>query len=482
MNHFHKSLPPATQKTGEINSLIQRKYTSNNPFSALIWWKSSVRQASFYSESVSKDISSTAATLKHYRKGNSMVRDPGSYSSMETSINRLTRRRFIQTAAMLLSATALPRVQAFDQPIPKSHALDEYLVLGQSGLRVSPFALGCMTFGEDLGWGASVGDSEQVLDRYLALGGNFIDTANGYTKGHSEKIIGDYLARNPGRRDRLVIGTKFATNLYPGDPNGGGTSRKATIDACNESLRRLRTDYIDLYWMHHWDSNTPVEETMSALNDLVRAGKVRYLGVSDTPAWVATQAQMIAITRGWAPFIATQIEYSLAERSSEAELLPMATAMGMGVIPWAPLAAGRISGKYTRQNGAQAEGGRAALMGPRVTEKHLQIVDALTEAALELNTTIPRVALSWLQNRNAVTTTILGARLPEHLEDNVQALALELPTEITDSLEKLTTPELPFPIEFLNQNAKALHQGSTTVNGVSTRLHPYGPRNQKDHY
>lgn len=401
-------------------------------------------------------------------------------SSLTGSV--FTRRHFIQSAALMMAASALPGAFAKGTLRPKSRALDEYLTLGNSGLRVSPFALGCMTFGEDLGWGASVSESESVLARYLDLGGNFIDTANGYTKGHSEKIIGDWLAKNPGRRDRIVIGTKFATNLYPGDPNGGGTSRKAIIESCNQSLRRLRTDYIDLYWMHHWDSNTPVEETMSVLNDLVREGKVRYLGVSDTPAWVATQAQMTARARGWAPFIATQIEYSLAERSGEAELLPMAAEMGMAVMPWAPLAAGRISGKYTRQNGAKAEGGRAALMGPRVTEKHLQIVDALTEIARDLNTTVPRVALSWTQNRPGVTTTILGARLRSQLDDNVQALPLVLPDEITERLDTLTAPELPFPVAFLNANAKALHQGATTVNGVPTRLHPYGPRDQKDHY
>lgn len=311
----------------------------------------------------------------------------------------LTRRRVIQAAALMAAATAAPAAFANTPVQRRSSALDHYVTLGRSGLRVSPFALGAMTFGEDLGWGASPEESVRIVDRYIGLGGNFIDTANGYTKGHSEKIIGDHLANDPGKRNRLVIATKFATNLSPGDPNGGGNSRRAVIAACEESLRRLRTDYIDLYWMHHWDRNTPIEETMAVLDDLVRSGKVRYLGVSDTPAWKATQAQMIAQTRGWAPFIATQIEYSLAERTVEGELVPMAQEMGMAVMPWAPLAAGRISAKYTRANGAKAEGGRAQLMGPRVTEKHLEIVDALTHIAQELNTTIPRVALAWVQNR-----------------------------------------------------------------------------------
>ena len=177
--------------------------------------------------------------------------------------------------------------------------LDQYVTLGRSGLRVSPLCLGAMTFGEDLGWGTSVEESQQIIDRYLELGGNFIDTANFYTRSHSEKIIGDHIGRHPARRDRTVIATKFSGNLYPGDPNGGGSGRKSLISACENSLRRLQTDYIDLYWLHMWDANTPIEETMAALEDLVRAGKVRYLGVSDTPAWKIAEANLIARFRGW---------------------------------------------------------------------------------------------------------------------------------------------------------------------------------------
>ena len=188
--------------------------------------------------------------------------------------------------------------------------LNHYVTLGRSGLRVSPFCLGAMTFGPDWGWGSSVADSEAIIGRYLERGGNFIDTANGYTRGHSEKIIGDVIAHDRARRDRVVIATKFFSNLYPGDPNGGGTSRKTIVASCEQSLRRLRTDYIDLYWMHAWDRFTPMDETMRALDDLVRAGKVRYVGVSDTPAWKVTQAQMLAEWKAWTPFIALQIEYS----------------------------------------------------------------------------------------------------------------------------------------------------------------------------
>jgi len=176
--------------------------------------------------------------------------------------------------------------------------LDHYVTLGRSGLRVSPLCLGAMTFGEDLGWGSSVEESQRIIDRFVDLGGNFIDTANFYTKGHSEKIIGDHIGRHAARRDRLVLATKFSGNLYPGDPNGGGSGRKSIVAACDQSLRRLQTDYIDLYWLHNWDVHTPIEETMAALEDLVRAGKVRYLGVSDTPAWKIVEANVTARFRG----------------------------------------------------------------------------------------------------------------------------------------------------------------------------------------
>src|SRR5262245_33849136 len=194
--------------------------------------------------------------------------------------------------------------------------LNSYITLGRSGLAVSPFCLGAMTFGEDWGWGSTVKDSEAILDRFLEAGGNFIDTANAYTKGHSEKIIGDHVGRHPARRDRVVIATKFFSTLYPGDPNAGGASRKSLTAACEQSLRRLQTDYIDLYWMHAWERITPIDETLRALDDLVRAGKVRYIGFSDTPAWKVAEAQVTARLAGWTPLIALQIEYSLLDRKS----------------------------------------------------------------------------------------------------------------------------------------------------------------------
>src|SRR5580698_1768925 len=228
--------------------------------------------------------------------------------------------------------------------------LNHYVTLGRSGLRVSPFCLGAMTFGEDLGWGSSVTDSNRILDRYLERGGNFIDTANAYTRGHSEKIIGDHLGRDPRKRERMVLATKFFTNLYLGDPNGGGANRKTIHAQLHDSLRRLQTDYVDLYWMHAWDRLTPIDETMRALDDLVSAGKVRYIGFSDTPAWKVTEAQMSARFRSWTPLIALQIEYSLMERTVEGELIPMAQELWLGVTPWSPLKGGMLSGKYTRES------------------------------------------------------------------------------------------------------------------------------------
>src|SRR5580693_4715755 len=228
--------------------------------------------------------------------------------------------------------------------------LNSYTTLGRSGLRVSPFCLGAMTFGEDWGWGATPEDSSKIIGTFLERGGNFVDTANFYTYGHSEKIIGDFIAQDRARRQRMVIATKFFGNLYPGDPNGGGAGRKGIVAACEQSLRRLQTDYIDLYWLHAWDRFTPIDETMRALDDLVRGGKVRYVGLSDTPAWKVAQAQTLAQCRGWTPLVALQIEYSLLERTVEGELIPMALEMGLGVTPWSPLRGGALSGKYTRDN------------------------------------------------------------------------------------------------------------------------------------
>jgi aryl-alcohol dehydrogenase-like predicted oxidoreductase len=350
--------------------------------------------------------------------------------------------------------------------------LDHYVTLGRSGLRVSPLCLGAMTFGEDLGWGTSVEESEQIIDRFVDLGGNFIDTANFYTMSHSEKIIGDHIGRHPARRDRLTIATKFSGNLYPGDPNGGGSGRKALINACENSLRRLQTDYIDLYWLHVWDANTPIEETIAALDGLVRAGKVRYLGVSDTPAWKIAEANLIARFRGWSAFIGLQIEYSLLERSVEQELVPMAGEFGLGITPWSPLKNGVLSGKYTRRNDGQQKADRGAILDGFLNENTYEVVDELEIIAKAHETTVASVALAWVRAQPAVTSIIIGARRLSQLDDNIRAVDVNLTTEELARLNALTEPTLGFPQSMLT-TVPSITNGGTTVNGVSAPISDY---------
>jgi aryl-alcohol dehydrogenase-like predicted oxidoreductase len=357
--------------------------------------------------------------------------------------------------------------------------LNHYVTLGRSGLRVSPFCLGAMTFGEDWGWGSSVEDSEAIMDRYFDLGGNFLDTANAYTRGHSEKIIGDHIGRHPGKRDRVVIATKFFSSLYPGDPNGGGASRKTIAASLEQSLRRLQTDYIDLYWMHCWDRFTPIDETMRALDDLVAAGKVRYIGFSDTPAWKTAEAQVTARLRGWSPLIALQIEYSLLERTVEGELVPMALEHGLGITPWSPLKSGLLSGKYTRQNAGQVEGTRSA--GAKIADKTYDVIDVITDVAKQLESTPARVALAWVQQRPGVTSTIIGARTQAQLEDNVAALGIRLPPDAIAKLDEVSRPALNFPYDFV-RNAGPFGYGGTTIEGESFKAWQNAPTKDEDRY
>jgi aryl-alcohol dehydrogenase-like predicted oxidoreductase len=351
--------------------------------------------------------------------------------------------------------------------------LDHYITLGRSGLRVSPFCLGAMTFGEDLGWGSSVEESQQIIDRFIDFGGNFIDTANFYTRGHSEKIIGDHVGRHSARRDRLVIATKFSGNLYPGDPNGGGSGRKSIIAACENSLRRLQTDYIDLYWLHNWDVHTPIEETMAALEDLVRAGKVRYLGVSDTPAWKIAEANVTAHFRGWSAFVGLQIEYSLLERTVEQELVPMARELGLGITPWSPLKSGVLSGKYTRHNAGQIKPARGYIADAFLAEKTYAIVDELDIIAKAHQSTVARVALAWVQAQPGVTSTIIGARRLVQLEDNLKALDVKLSAEELARLDALTKPTFGFP-QSMQPWFAAIHNGGASVNGAFAPPSPFG--------
>jgi aryl-alcohol dehydrogenase-like predicted oxidoreductase len=349
--------------------------------------------------------------------------------------------------------------------------LDSYITLGRSGLRVSPLSLGTMTFGEDNGWGASPETSGAILADYLEHGGNVVDTANIYTSGHSEKIVGDFFAARPGLRQRVVLSTKFFANLHPGDPNGGGAGRKAVLAQLEDSLRRLQTDYVDLYWLHGWDRRAPIEETLRTLDDLVAAGKVRYIGVSNLPAWVAAQSQTIAHFRGWAPITALQIEYSLLERTPEGELLPMAEALGVGVLPWSPLGGGRLSGKYVRNGGAPDDSRRVTVMGGPA-ERDWPVIEAVAKVAAEIGASSAEVALAWVRSRPAVTSTLIGARTVEQLRANLASLDVALSPGQLAALDAPSTPSLDFPAAITAGPGPILGFGGTTVDGVELPVWP----------
>jgi aryl-alcohol dehydrogenase (NADP+) len=355
--------------------------------------------------------------------------------------------------------------------------LDHYITLGRSGLRVSPFALGAMTFGEDPGGaGCSVEESDKILATYLDLGGNFIDTANFYTNGHSEKILGDFFAAQPGRRERVVLASKFFTNLFPGDPNGGGAGRTSIIAQLDQTLRRLQTDYLDLYWLHNWDRNTPIEETLRALDDLVRAGKIRYIGFSNTPAWVTAQAQTTALLKGWTPLIALQVEYSLLARTVEGELAPLARDQGMALVPWSPLKNGFLSGKYRRDTPVTDSGRTAFVGGP--DEDEFAVIDAVAAVADELGTTAAAVALAWLRAREGTVVPILGARRVEHLENNLAGLEVALTPGHLHLLDEVSAPTLNYPAPLHGALRAKLQFAGTTVDGVTSTVYP--PLTQSD--
>jgi aryl-alcohol dehydrogenase-like predicted oxidoreductase len=349
--------------------------------------------------------------------------------------------------------------------------LDHYRTLGPSGLRVSPFALGAMGWG-DPSRGSDEADSFRIMDRFVELGGNFIDTSNAYVEGESEKMIGRYLATRPGRRDRLVIATKFASNLFHGDPNGGGGGRKALRHQVDGSLHRMGVDYIDLYWQHHWDRHTPVEETIATLNDLVTAGKILYIGISDTPAWAISKAATIAELRGWAPVIALQLEYNLLARTVEGELFGLARDRRLGVTPFSPLASGVLSGKYNRDVREPAGTGRAGIAaGYLAEERAFLIMDAVRGIADARGVSFAAVALAWVRQQAEVTSILLGTRSMEQFEDNLSSLDVTLTEKELAELDELSAPSLNFPADFLKTIAINRQQAGTTINGVGSQVY-----------
>lgn len=326
-----------------------------------------------------------------------------------------------------------------------------YKLLGKTGLRVSEACLGTMTFGEEWGFGSGKDECKKMLDAFAQAGGNFIDTANLYTNGTSERFVGELVQ---GERDKWVIATKYTLMQRPGDPNSAGNHRKSMTTALEASLRRLGTDYVDLYWVHAADLLTPVDETMRALDDAVRAGKILYVGVSDTPAWMVSQANTLAALRGWSPFVALQIEYSLIQRTPERDLLPMAKSFGLTVTPWGAIGGGVLSGKYRREGGTAVADDSKRVTGnqSRATEKNLVVAELVQQIAKETGKTPAQVALAWLRGVSPSILPILGARTLTQLEDNLGAFYFRLTDDQMKRLGDASAIELGFPHDFLRSD------------------------------
>jgi aryl-alcohol dehydrogenase-like predicted oxidoreductase len=336
----------------------------------------------------------------------------------------------------------------------------KYRLFGNSGLRVSEVSLGTMTFGEDWGWGSDKDESRKVYDAYREAGGNFIDTANVYTNGSSENLVGEFIHDH---RQSVVLATKYTNANAGNDPNAAGNHRKSMVQALEASLRRLKTDYIDLYWLHIWDQMTPVEEVMRAFDDLVRQGKVLYIGVSDAPAWWIAQANTLAELRGWTQFIGLQIEYSLIERTVERELIPMAKAFKLGMVAWSPLAGGLLSGKY-HAGASDAKEGRYAAESAKpflhTGERVDGVVCALKWMSQQVGRPPAQVALAWLRYREIPVIPIVGARRVSQLEDNLASLELELTREQVSALDEASAIEMGFPHDFYeNERVKEVVYG-----------------------
>lgn len=346
-----------------------------------------------------------------------------------------------------------------------SLTLDTYRLLGRSGLRVSPLALGTATFGNEWGWAADPDDARRLFDTYVERGGNFVDTASGY--GGSERMLGEFTR---DRRESLVLATKYTTLRRPGDPNSGGAHRKNLFASVEASLRRLDTDYLDLLLLHVWDFTTPVEEILRGLDDLVRQGKVLYVGMSNTPAWEISRMQAIADLRGWSPLVSLQIEYSLINRGGERDLMPMARTMGLGVTPYSPLGGGVLSGKYSRAdltaaNPDSAESTRKSFNAGlgMVTERTLDIADVVREVAEEVGHTPAQVALAWTLRNPAVTAPVIGARTHEQLVGNLDALEVDFTAGQLARLDEVSAIDLGYPHDVLSGD----HIRNVTAGGLT---------------
>lgn len=337
-----------------------------------------------------------------------------------------------------------------------------YKLLGNSGLRVSEICLGTMSFGEDFGWGISEPESRQIFDAFVEAGGNFIDTANEvYNGGSSEKFLGEFIATD---RDRIVLSTKYTDSLPTKDPNRAGNQRKNMVQSLERSLKRLNTDYIDLFWLHSWDFVTPVEEIMRAFDDLVRAGKVLYIGIADAPAWIIARANTLAQLRGWTPFVATQIEYSLVERTPERELLPMAQELNIGVIAWSVLASGILLKEKAPNEHPLPETVHLHKAGfGELTNCEFAIASLVQQIAQEIGCTPAQVAINWVRSKGIIP--ILGANKLSQLQADLACLDFQLSTEQLRELDDVSTIELGFPHDFLSITKESTFGGMFNLIG-----------------
>src|SRR5256885_7515579 len=364
--------------------------------------------------------------------------------------------------------------------------VNEYSTLGRSGLRVSPLCLGTMTFGTEWGWGAEESVSRALFERYIEQGGNFNDTADGYTGGKSEEMVAKFIA-DRALRDRVVLATKFPFNAEPGNPNAGGNGRKNIYRALHGSLRRLKTDYIDLYWLHAWDTITPVEEVVSTLNDLVREGKIRHYGFSDTPAWYVARAYTLAEQEGKDRLIALQLEYSLVERNIEREHIPAAQELGLGICPWSPLASGFLAGKYKREgNDGTGDGRLERTKGSgnptlaRFNERNWEILNVLLGESKQIGRPPAQVALNWVATRPGVTSTILGASKLAQLEDNLRAIGFMVPAELRQKLDVVSAPASIHPYMFFEPFIQGMIHGAKVRRWTATGAVPADRPSQQE--
>jgi aryl-alcohol dehydrogenase-like predicted oxidoreductase len=328
-----------------------------------------------------------------------------------------------------------------------------YTLLGNTGLRVSSLAFGTMTFGDGSGFSADEATSRAMFDLYLDHGGNFVDSANVYGDGKSEQHIGAFMK---GKRDRVALATKYTVVTDPSDPNSAGNGRKNLVQSLEKSLRRLDTDYIDLFWLHGWDGITPVDEPIRALDDLMRAGKILHIGYSNHPAWQVSRIDMLAQERGYTRPAAIQVEYNLAQRTPDRDLIPMAEQIGLSVVAWAPLAGGALTGKYLGDGKAggriaDAKGFYGKYRGDNGVDRIAQVT---VDAAHELGCSPNQLAVAWLLHRSPKLIPLLGARRPDQLADTLDALNIVIPGDILNKLEEASAVDLGFPHDFLRDERR----------------------------